>query len=85
MRIFVGLFALFTVTNCLAQTGAAKGSDTVALTDSSSSRVIFFEDFNNNKNNWTIGENKNMRSRIDSGFYYLTATGHAYGELISRQ
>lgn len=42
--------------------------------------VIFFDDFNNNTNNWTIADNKRSRSGIDSGFYYLTAKGHAYGE-----
>ena len=48
--------------------------------DTLSPAVIFFEDFNNNKNNWTITDNKNQISRIDSGFYYLTAVGHAFGE-----
>ncbi len=51
-----------------------------AQTDTSASGVVFFDDFNNNKNNWTVADTKHERSRIDSGFYYLTANGHAYGE-----
>ena len=50
-----------------------------AQTDRPAPEVIFFDDFNNNKNNWTIADNKRARSRIESGFYYLTAKGHAYG------
>lgn len=50
------------------------------LTNSSSSEVIFFEDFNDNKNNWSIGSTKQVSTRMDGGFYYLTAAGHAYGE-----
>jgi hypothetical protein len=48
--------------------------------DTSAPVVIFFDDFIDNKNNWTIGDNKNVTARIDSGLYYLTARGHAYGE-----
>ena len=51
-----------------------------AQTDSSTHAIIFLDDFTNNKNNWTITDNKHEGSKIDSGFYYLTATGHAYGE-----
>lgn len=48
--------------------------------DTDSSKIIFFDDFNNNKNNWTVANNKNESARIENGFYYLTANGHAYGE-----
>ena len=51
-----------------------------AQTDKSAANVIFFDDFNNNKNNWTITDNKHESARMNSGFYYLTATGRAYGE-----
>ena len=51
-----------------------------AQTDRPDPEVIFFDDFNSNKNNWTIADNKHASSKIDSGFYYLTANGHAYGE-----
>lgn len=67
MKIVSALIALLNVTTCLGQT------------DSSAS-VIFFENFDNNTNNWTVADNKNVRSKIEAGIYYLTATGHAYGE-----
>ena len=51
-----------------------------AQTDQSAPDVIFFDDFDNNTNNWTITDNKRSRSAMDSGFYYLTAKDHAYGE-----
>ena len=51
-----------------------------AQIDTSTHTIIFFDDFNNNKNNWTIADNKHENSKIDSGVYYLTAEGHAYGE-----
>lgn len=56
-------------------------SVTNAQTDTSVSKIIFFDDFNNNKNNWTVAENKHESAKIENGFYYLTATGHAYGEM----
>lgn len=49
-------------------------------TDSSTDRIIFFDDFNDNKNNWTITSNKDEGGKIENGFYYLTAFHHAYGE-----
>ncbi len=48
--------------------------------DTSTSNVIFFDDFNDNKNNWTVESNKNVKASIDNGIYHLTAVGHAYGE-----
>lgn len=51
-----------------------------AQTGRPASDVVFFDDFNDNKNNWTIAGNKHEVSEIDSGFYYLTANGRAYGE-----
>jgi hypothetical protein len=80
MKIIIGLIALFTITDCLGQAVTSHQSTVAKRMDTSSSNIIFFEDFNNNKNNWTVADNKNESSRIDGGFYYLTAAGHAYGE-----
>lgn len=80
MKIAIGLFTLLAFTNCLGQTVTPKQLIVTTQTDTLSPNVIFFEDFNNNKNNWTVTNNKNESSRIDSGFYYLTAIGHATGE-----
>ena len=80
MKIIIGLAAFFIITNCLSQVVTLNQSKVATQLDTLPSNVIFFEDFNNNKNNWTIADNKNASSRIDSGFYYLTAVGHAYGE-----
>ncbi len=71
MKIIIGLIALFTSSNCLGQS---------AQRDTLAPGVIFFDDFNNNKNKWTVADNKYISSRIDSGFYYLTALRHAYGD-----
>ena len=68
MKILLGLVALFPVVTCLSQV------------DSSTRKLIFFEDFNNNKNSWTVGDNKNANTSIVGGIYYLAATGPAYGE-----
>jgi hypothetical protein len=70
MKIILALIALTAAMNCLCQTQK----------DSASSNIIYFEDFTNNKNNWTVASNRNVNARMDSGFYYLTATGHAWGE-----
>jgi hypothetical protein len=45
-----------------------------------SSKIIFFEDFNNNANKWTEADDKHETTKIENGFYYLAAKGHAYGE-----
>jgi hypothetical protein len=79
MKIITGLITLFTISNCLAQSVSSNQSTSVQR-DTLAPGVIFFDDFNNNKNKWTIADNKKERSGIDSGFYYLTAVGHAYGE-----
>ena len=80
MKIISVFLSLVIVSNCLGQTPTGIQPGTTAKMDTLSPAVIFFEDFNNNKNNWTITDNKNQISRIDSGFYYLTAVGHAFGE-----
>ncbi len=67
MKIVPALIALFATTTCLGQTDSAAS-------------VLFFDNFDNNKNNWTEADNKNVRSKIEGGIYYLTSTGHAYGE-----
>lgn len=80
MKIIIGLIALFTVSNCLGQSVTSNRSIAAVQKDTLTPGIIFFDDFDNNKNKWTITGNKNESSRIDSGFYYLTAVGHAYGE-----
>ncbi len=80
MKIIIGFIILFTVTNCLCQTVVSNQLSVAEQQDTSIHSVVFFDDFTNNTNNWTVADNKNENSRIDSGFYYLTAVGHAYGE-----
>ena len=80
MKILFRLIALFTMTICLGQTVTPNQSIVPAQKDTATPGVIFFEDFNNNNNNWTVADNKKVNTRIDGGFYYLTAKGHAYGE-----
>ena len=79
MKILATLIALFTIAPCFAQTVPAQ-SMAVTQMDTTSDRVIFFENFNDNKNHWTVADNKNANAKIDGGFYYLTALGHAYGD-----
>ncbi len=80
MKIIPQLFALFFISSLL--TPAATTFPLVAATqkDTTSTKVIFFDEFNDNTNKWGDQNNKKANSRIDGGFYYLTATGHAYGE-----
>lgn len=68
-RIRITILILLTLSGHIAK----------AQIDKSASKVIFFDDYSNNKNNWTITDNKYASARMDSGFYYLTAKGHAYG------
>ena len=56
------------------------GYELHAQSETNQSKIIFFDDFRDNKNNWTVIANKNESGRIEGGKYYLTATGHAYGE-----
>lgn len=81
MKILIGLIVIFIGNNCLGQKMLPNQSGVSGQTDTSAHQVIYFEDFNDNKNNWTIADNKHLRSAIDNGFYYLTALGHAYGEV----
>jgi hypothetical protein len=76
MRILFALAAFFLITDCFG----TPNKRIIAQRDTSSPAVIFFEDFKDNKNNWTIADNKNVSARMEGGYYYLTATGHAYGE-----
>lgn len=80
MKILFGSIALFAITNCLGETITPNQSIASLQIDTSSPNIVYFEDFNNNKNNWTVADNKNVSSRIDSGIYYLAAVHHAYGE-----
>lgn len=74
MKQILGLLALFIITNSRGQTTPSEQVDT------SMAGIILFEDFNDNKNNWTIGDNKQTSSSISDGIYYLRSLGHAYGE-----
>jgi len=56
------------------------GSMVKAQTDTSAHKIIFFDDFDNNQNNWTIADNSRANSKIEGGYYYFTAEGRAYGE-----
>lgn len=80
MKLLPGLVALLSIGNCWAQADTSLRSMAASAIDTSSTVVFFFEDFNNNKNNWTVADSRYGHARIDSGFYFLTATGHAYGE-----
>jgi hypothetical protein len=76
MKITSILFVLFLTIHGNAQTaGLAElhARDTIK-------KVVFFEDFDNNKNHWTVADDKNINARIEGGFYYVTAVGHAFGE-----
>lgn len=75
MKRILGLLALFfIINNSLGQAELSEQMDT------SIGNAIFFDDFNDNKNNWTIGDNKRASTSIENGFYYLRSLGHAYGE-----
>lgn len=48
--------------------------------DTSSKKNIFYDDFDDNKNGWSTIESKYEIGKIESGYYYITAKGHAYGD-----
>ena len=52
----------------------------LAQTDSTAKKIIFYDDFDDNKNDWNVAETKQEIGKIDGGYYYITAKGHAYGE-----
>jgi hypothetical protein len=79
MKSVIGLSILFISTSFLGSTSALDPSTALVEMDTSLSKIVFFEDFANNINNWTIPENKNATTSIDNGIYYLTALGHSYG------
>lgn len=74
MNLLFGLIASLTVIHCTGQTVTAK------TTDTSSANTIFFDNFDSNQHNWTVGSNKAVSAKIEGGFYYLSSSGHAYGE-----
>lgn len=74
MKTLLVLISSFTIIHCSGQTVAVNKTDTL------SSNTIFFENFDDNKHNWTVGTNKEASAKMEGGFYYLTALGHAYGE-----
>jgi hypothetical protein len=80
MKILSALIALYIITHSPAQIIVRNQSLVTIQMDTTAPGIIFFEDFNDNKNNWTIADNKKGSARIDGGIYYLTAAGHAYGE-----
>jgi hypothetical protein len=76
MRKLFGLIATISAVHCFGQSvEPAQPAKAYKTTD-----VIFYDDFDDNKNNWTVGKSKRATTGIDSGFYYLTSLGHAYGE-----
>ena len=80
MKLVLQLIALFTITICLGHTVTPNLSIVVTQMDTLAPGVIYFEDFDSNKSNWTVADTKKVSSRIDGGYYHLTALGHAYGE-----
>jgi hypothetical protein len=80
MKILLGLITSLAVIKYSNQTVTPNQPIIPAQQDTSSNGVIFFEGFDDNKNNWTVTDNKKVNARIDGGIYYLTAKGHAYGE-----
>lgn len=74
MKIIPGLLILFIVITSHSQIAQSAQSDT------SASHIIFSDDFNDNKNNWTIGDNKYASTSMSKGIYYLRSLGHATGE-----
>ena len=80
MKMLVALITLVSIIDCQGQV-VKQGHFLADLKkDSSLPKMIFVENFDNNVNNWTVGDHKQISARIDSGFYYLTSLGHAYGE-----
>ncbi|RYE01897.1 MAG: hypothetical protein EOP50_01220 [Sphingobacteriales bacterium] len=76
MKNLLGLIAISIAVHCSAQSPETAAPEKTGKP----AGVIFFDDFDNNKNKWTIGSNGGATGRIDSGFYYLTSSGSAYGE-----
>jgi len=66
MRLLSVLIAIFASTICLGQTDSA--------------HIIIVEEFNDNNTGWTISDDKNIRSSMEGGVYYMTAVRHAFGE-----
>ena len=48
--------------------------------DTSAKKLIFFDDFDDNRNGWSTIESKYEIGKIEGGSYYITAKGHAYGD-----
>ncbi|HET9057442.1 MAG TPA: hypothetical protein VFN30_11420 [Chitinophagaceae bacterium] len=82
MKTLFGLIAVLTITNCAGQATKPNQSTAATQIDTSSPNVIFFDDFNDNKNKWTVADNKNASTRVDGGLYYLSALRYAYGEAL---
>lgn len=71
--IFLASVFMFRADQTIAAVSSLSQADT-------SKTVLFFEDFNNNDRKWTVGKNKQEEAYFDSGYYVMTARGHAYGE-----
>lgn len=74
MKTLLVLISSFTIIHCSGQIVTADKTDTL------SSNIIFFDNFDDNKHNWTVGTTKEASAKMEGSFYYLTALGHAYGE-----
>lgn len=74
MKTLSVLIASFIIVHCFGQTVTADKTDTL------SANTVFFDNFDDNKHNWTVGTNNDVHAKIEGGIYYLTSLRHAYGE-----
>jgi hypothetical protein len=69
---------------CVAHQGRCQNSPSPQAPnmakDSVAGSVLFFDDFDDNRNNWTIGGDKHETAKMEGGVYYITAEGRAYGQ-----
>ena len=82
MSILIALKTLLIITDCFGKTILPAKLLTAVKGDTSSPGIVFFGDFDDNKNNRTVSDNKKTSARINGGVYYLSAVGHAYGESL---
>ena len=80
MKHLLTLIAIFTCGTCFANTISCKTSIALLHRDTSSPVIVFFEDFVDNKNGWTVTDNKYLQASMEGGLYYLKALRHAFGE-----
>lgn len=76
-------FHLLIKTSIIILSMLLTGSSLFAQKDAAGKHIIFQEEFNDNHNNWDLISNKNEDCHIESGQYFVSAKGHAYGVGIS--